>query len=371
MSSTVSDIASAMKTAGVKRGYVITDDNGIAVASHPVLEPIVNFLRKDTVDYDKHEAIFLGISPNTGDLMSAFLWKTKRGQGCGGIRLREYGDAEEFIRDGLRLAIGMGRKSSLAGLHWGGGKGIIPSSSYTEEPKRRQLLLDYGDFLTSLRGCYVAAEDVGITVDDVDVVFSKTRFTTCISPGLGGSGNPSVPTALGVKVAMDSAVQYHHNCSLEGKVVVVQGLGNVGGALVGYLLDAGVGRIIGADISQAKVDACLEKYAEHKDRLNLRVESSDVPFPESILSEECDVFSPCGFGGILHEGSIPHIKAKIICGAANNQLLDSRTDYGMQANGISYIPDFVCNRMGIVNCANEQYGSVGEMGSTKDPIISR
>jgi leucine dehydrogenase len=162
-----------MQAAGVSRGYVVTDDNGLPVASHPVLQPIASFLASDKIDYDQHEAIFFGVSPSTGDLMSAFLWKTKRGQGCGGIRLRTYNDVEEYIRDGLRLAIGMGRKSSLAGLYWGGGKGIIPSDSNTQNPKRQELLEDYGDFLSSLRGCYVAAEDVGITVDDVDVVVSR------------------------------------------------------------------------------------------------------------------------------------------------------------------------------------------------------
>lgn len=148
-------------------------------------------------------------------------------------------------------------------------------------------------------------------------------------------------------------------------------MGNVGGALVGYLLEAGVSKIIGSDISEAKISQLLIKHAAHKDRLFLRVETSDTPLESSIISEECDIFSPCGFGGILHETSVPHIKAKIICGAANNQLLDSRLDYGMHKQGIVYVPDFVCNRMGIVNCANEQYGSVGAMGSTKDPIVSR
>lgn len=115
----------------------------------------------------------------------------------------------------------------------------------------------------------------------------------------------------------------------------------------------------------------MTTHTADKARLFLRVESSNTPYENSILSEECDIFSPCGFGGILNEDSVPHIKASIICGAANNQLLDSRLDYGMQQQGIIYVPDFVCNRMGIVNCANEQYGSIGEMGSTKDPITSR
>jgi len=132
-----------------------------------------------------------------------------------------------------------------------------------------------------------------------------------------------------------------------------------------------VAKIIGSDVSEDKIARLLTVHGADRARLALRVETPDTPVASSILSEECDIFSPCGFGGILNEESVPHIKAGIVCGAANNQLLDSRLEYGMRRRGIAYVPDFVCNRMGIVNCANEQYGSVGAMGSTKDPIVSR
>jgi glutamate dehydrogenase/leucine dehydrogenase len=99
----------------------------------------------------------------------------------------------------------MGRKSALAGLWHGGGKGVIaePESSVLEGGGRKQLFREYGEFITSLRGCYIAAEDSGVNVEDMDIVYSKSRFTTCISPALGGSGNPSVPTAEGVSMAME------------------------------------------------------------------------------------------------------------------------------------------------------------------------
>jgi len=170
--------------------------------------------------------------------MGAALWRTTRGQGCGGVRLRTYDDFEEYVNDGLRLAQGMGRKSGLAGLWWGGGKGVIavPKNSageYDLTPTARHGLLNaYGSFMTSLRGCYVGAEDVGICVDDVDMVFEKTRFTTCISPELGGSGNPSVPTAHGIVASMEGALAFAEMGDLEGKTVAIQGLGNVGGAMV-------------------------------------------------------------------------------------------------------------------------------------------
>jgi leucine dehydrogenase len=193
--------------------------------------------------------------------MSAFLWKTKRGQAAGGIRLKEYNEVGHFIKDGLRLAIDMGRKSSLAGLWWGGGKGVIPVPDSVPQPKRRQLFKDYGDFITSLRGCFVAAEDSGITVSDMDMVFRRTRFTTCISPQLGGSGSPSNPTAMGVRAAMEGALFQLDGSTLEGKTVAVQGLGRVGSALVQHLLTAGVKRVIASDIDPRRV-ADIEKLYE-------------------------------------------------------------------------------------------------------------
>ena len=166
-----------------------------------------------------------------------------------------------FVKDGLRLAIDMGRKSSLAGLWWGGGKGVIPTSSDTKNPKRKQLFRDYGDFITSLRGSYIAAEDSGITVHDMDNVFRNTRYTTCISPFMGGSGSPAHPTAMGLKVAMEAALNSTEGSpSLEGKVVAVQGLGRVGSALVQYLLAAGVKRVIASDIYPKRVSDMENLY---------------------------------------------------------------------------------------------------------------
>ena len=166
----------------MKRGWVAWDSESQSVkASHPVLQGVADFLAADETDYDAHEGLFLQAMPDN-TVLGAFLWKTVRGQGCGGIRLRHYSSIEEYIRDGLRLATGMGRKSALAGLWWGGGKGVIASNSpeaYTArapqgsrkgEADRTAMLDAYGEFLTSLRGCYVAAEDAGITVSDVDQV---------------------------------------------------------------------------------------------------------------------------------------------------------------------------------------------------------
>jgi len=277
------------------------------------------------------------------------------------------------VRDGMRLAIGMGRKSALAGLWAGGAKGVIaqpPGDRHQDPAYRHELFSDYAEFLTSLRGCYVAAEDVGLNVTDCDVVFSKTRYMTCISPALGGSGNPSVPTADGVRAAMVGALEFLDMGTLQGKTVAVQGLGNVASPLIGYLLESGVARVIASDVTQDKIDAAHERFKDYSDRVEFRLTAAG---DNSILAADVDIVAPCGFGAILNEETIRTLKCKIVCGAANNQLADPvNGDAAMAASGITFVPDFVANRMGIVNCANEQYGRVGKLGDhNDDPAIAR
>lgn len=367
LDSSVSNLAAEMHAAGVKRAVVYTDpESQKIIGSHAVLDPIVEFLSQDRIDYNKHEAMFF--EANGQAVMGAFLWNTRRGQGCGGIRLREYDSVEGYVRDGMRLAIGMGRKSALAGLWWGGGKGVIahPNPLALDATERKKLMHEYGTFLTSLRGAYVAAEDAGITVQDMNNVFSKTRFTTCISGELGGSGNPSVPTAHGMVCGMEAAVEFlNPSSTLKGKTIAVQGCGNVGGPMIGMLLEKAVSSIVACDSDPAKVAATAELY-KHDARVKI-MHSSEI----NILSQAVDIVSPCAYGGVLNGNTVPHIQAKIVCGAANNQLLDPSTDYGMHEGGRTlYCPDFVVNRMGIVNCANEQYGRVGSE-SMNDPLVAR
>lgn len=374
MQSTVADLTAAMKKAGVARGYVHHDEKSDRPkASHPIFQPIADFMLKDKVDYKRHEAFFFQLSPSSGCLMGAALWNTTRGQGCGGVRFRTYDSVEGMVRDGLRLSIGMGRKSALAGLWWGGGKGLIvkPEGGAWNDSKREALMRDYGAFLTSLRGCYVSAEDVGTFESDMNVIYSRSRFITCVSPKLGGSGNPSVPTALGVVRGMEGALDHMGMGSLKGKSVAIQGLGNVGEALVGFLLDHGVARIVGSDISADTVARVQAKYGNRAGvSLSFRAESGDDV--NTVLYEDVDIVSPCGFGGVINAHTVPRIKAKIVAGAANNQLLNPADDYGMQARGITYVPDFVLNRLGIVNCADEQFGRVGDLGDyMRDPAIAR
>lgn len=366
LKSSPQDFIAFLKEKGIKRFYFVYDHvKKKMLASHSLLQPIADFIKQDKRDFYAHEGLFFQISDAYDTLLGAFIHRTNRGQAAGGVRYWYYDSMEDYLRDGLRLAKGMTRKNALAGLWWGGGKGVMaynPLNDKHDESIRQSIYREYGRFMTSLRGCYVTAEDVGTNVDDMAQIFSETRFTTCIPHKFGGSGNPSIPTAKGVISGMEAASDFIGDGTLEGKTIAVQGLGNVGLPLISFLFEKNVKRVIASDISEDRISKAKETFKDENFETKL-VKRGD----NSIAAEECDIFSPCATGGILNPDVIPTIKANIVCGAANNQLEDSeRDDYLLYDKGIVYVPDFLTNRMGIVNCANEHAGYVNN-----DPFIER
>ncbi|KAA3615526.1 MAG: Glu/Leu/Phe/Val dehydrogenase [Calditrichaeota bacterium] len=327
------------------------------IPSHKVLQPIADFLMADQRDFDKHEGIFFQITNKHDALQAGFVHKTNRGNAAGGTRFWPYRSMEDFLRDGLRLSKGMTRKNALAGLWWGGGKGVVAQSENLDihnQEQRRDIFKEYGELMSAIRGVYITAEDVGTNPQDIAHIFSETRFSTCIPPALGGSGNPSEPTATGVIRGMEAALRFMDGGTIEGRTIAIQGMGHVGEPLIRMLLEKGAKKIIACDIKQENIDFVLKSCGSD------RLESSLVEIGDnSILFTECDVLAPCATGAILNPDTIPRLNTKIVCGAANNQLEDGlRDDDALFARGILYVPDFLVNRMGIVNCANEQYGYI-------------
>jgi len=340
---------------GISRFFLVPHGDGVR-ASHPALEGLADFVAASP-DLDGHEGFFVQRS-RTGVLQGAAVHRTCRGQGAGGVRYWTYDTVADFLTDGLRLARGMTHKNALAGLWWGGGKGVMAKA--TGGGERRQIYADYGSFISSLNGCYVTAEDVGTSVEDMAAIFSTTRFTTCIPAAVGGSGNPSVPTARGVVRGMEAGLAHLGMGDLRGKSVAIQGLGHVGGPLCSMLAERGVARIIGTDIDRANLEAVRAPGVELS--LNL-VRRGD----NDVFGADVDIVSPNATGGVLNANTIPTIVAPLVCGAANNQLGDDGVDdRRLQEAGVLYLPDFLVNRMGIVTCADEGAGYV-----TPDPVIER
>jgi leucine dehydrogenase len=355
---TTSDLAKSLKAQGIQRFYVVTNEKGEVHGSHPFLNEWIESL-KSGHDFEGHEGLFFEISQKYDVIHGAFIHRTCRGQAQGGTRFWQYSSFQDFALDGIRLSKGMTHKNALAGLWWGGGKGVISrpadQSLIQNEIFRKEIFQEYGRFISSLQGCYITAEDVGTNTSDMGHIFSETRFITCIPPKVGGSGNPSSATAMGVVKGMQAGLVDLKLGSLAGKTAVVQGVGNVGKVIVDLLLERGA-HVIASDISESKCQALRDEYQGKS------VEFRYTPIDDlSILYIECDILCPAATGAILNEKTIPLLNTKLVCGAANNQLKNPKQDGQLLADrNITYLPDFLVNRMGIVNCANEQYGYVDQ-----------
>ncbi|MCP5060312.1 MAG: Glu/Leu/Phe/Val dehydrogenase [bacterium] len=331
-------------------------------ASHDSLLEISDFLEEGVGGARGHEAVFLAVGPETGALFGAFLHATSRGQAQGGLRRWRYPDLATFLSDGLRLSWGMSRKNALAGLWWGGGKGLIAGPENPDDATRRLLYQEYGDFVSSLSGCYITAEDAGTWPEDIASVFERTRFVTCIPARCGGAGNPAPYTAAGVVCGMEAALEAQDLDGLAGRRIAMQGLGNVGTVMVDLLLARGVGSIVASEISATRCGELATRWREAPVEVRLsRPEDTD------LLLEPCDVLVPNALGGVIGPEIIPRLQTRMICGAANNPLMrEDRDGAALAERGITYVPDFVVNRMGIVAVANEQYGRL-----EKDPAVAR
>jgi len=272
----------------IKRFSLVYDKKSEQVCvSDPLLQEIADFINTDKRDFMQHEGMFFQVSEGYDTLFAAFIHKTNRGQASGGLRYWQYESMESFIRDGMRLAKGMTRKNALANLWWGGGKGIMaynPQYDKSDKKIRESIYKDYGRFITSINGCYITAEDVGTNEQDMANIFTQTRFTTCIPASVGGSGNPSSATALGVVCGMEAAVEFLNMGSIEGKTIAIQGMGHVAEPMIAYLFERKAAKVIAVDINPSLVETVSQKYKDE----NFEGRLVDIK-DNAILFEDCDI----------------------------------------------------------------------------------
>lgn len=267
---------------------------------------------------------------------------TTLGPALGGTRMWMYQSEEDAFEDALRLAKGMTYKNAAAGLNLGGGKTVIIGDP--RKDKNEEMFRAFGRYIQGLNGRYITAEDVGTTVEDMDIIHEETDFVTGISPAFGSSGNPSPVTAYGVYVGMKAAAKEAFGSDfLEGKTVAVQGVGNVAFNLCKHLHEEGA-KLIVTDINKEAVQRAVDAFGARAVEV------------DEIYQVECDIFAPCALGAIINDSTIPQLKAKVIAGSANNQLKDTRHGEIIHEMGIVYAPDYVINAGGVINVADELYG---------------
>ena len=280
-----------------------------------------------------HEQVVFNSDPASGYRGIIAVHSTVLGPAVGGTRFWNYASEEEAMVDALRLSRGMTYKCAIANMPLGGGKSIIIGDNKTQD--RERLFRAHGRFVDRLGGRYITAEDVGTSAADMEYIALETKHVGGLAGE--GAGDPSPWTALGVFRSMQAAAKHRWGSDdLRGKRVAIQGCGNVGYNVAKELHAAGA-QLLVSDVDPERVNRAVADF-------NARPVSSDA-----IYSAEADIFAPCALGGIISDQTVPQLKVSIICGAANNQLLEERHGDEIEANGILYAPDYVANGGGVLS----------------------
>ena len=269
----------------------------------------------------------------SGAWMLVCIHSTRLGPAMGGTRLKSYDEPAQALEDALRLSAGMTRKLAVLGLPCGGGKAVLAVPEVPTGAERRRLLERYGDLVESLGGSFVTGPDVNTRESDMNVIGGRTQHVFCRSVDEGGSGDPSIHTALGVFHGIRATLAHALGSDdPAGRTVLVQGTGSVGAKLARLLLDAGA-IVLVSDVDEERA----------------RATGADPVPPDGALELECDVYAPCALGATLNAASIPRLRCRVVAGAANNQLAEPEDGERLRAAGILYAPDYVINGGGALH----------------------
>lgn len=268
------------------------------------------------------------------------------GPGIGGCRCIPYPTTQDAMRDAMRLARGMTYKAAISGLPHGGAKSVIMRPARLEHgsEQRRALFRAFGDFIESLGGRYLAAEDSGTTPDDMNTIRERTSFVLGSTHNAGTSGDPSPSTAFGVRRGIQACVKFRFGRDdMDGVKVAIQGVGAVGYHLGRELRELGA-RLIVTDVDAGRIKRAVRDLG------------AEAVAPDAIYDVDADIFAPCALGAVINDATIPRLKVAIVAGASNNQLSEDRHGLALKERGIVYAPDYALNAGGLINVASEYEG---------------
>ena len=289
-----------------------------------------------------HEEIVYFSDRGSGLKCIVAIHSTVLGPAIGGLRMWPYAHEDEALRDILKSSRAMTYRTALAGLNLGGGKAVLIGNP--EQDKSEALLRAVGRSIGSLGNRFIAMEDVGTTVDDMDCIRQETDRVLGVHPVHGGSGDPSPFTALGTLHGIRACLERRFGHSEIGKAsYAVQGVGGVGYHLVQLLRTAGA-KVFVADINQERVEQVVDET---------RTEA--VPMHQ-IYDVDATVFAPCAMGGVINEDTVPRFRCQIVAGGANNQLESNECATELEKRGILYAPDYAINAGSLMNLAVELEG---------------
>ena len=287
------------------------------------------------------------------------------GPGCGGCRIFPYASFEAGLEDVKNLSRGMTYKNALGGIPFGGGKAVIFADP--RKDKTPEMLRAFGRAVDSLEGLYYTAEDSGVTEEDLATIRSQTPYAAGLAlDGVGG--NPSPFTARGVWRGMQAAARHRLGAdTLKDVRVSILGVGAVGMELARLVHEEG-GKLVVADVNDAAVREAGERFG------------AEAVAPEDAVAADVDVFAPCALGGSINADTIGRLRAKVIAGAANNQLKTPDLDEALRARGVLYAPDYVINAAGVISVGLEILGTwsqeemtrrIDKIGDTLTQIFAR
>ena len=295
-----------------------------------------------------HEQVLFYTDPEVGLKAVIAIHDTTLGPACGGTRVWPYETEDAAIQDALRLSQAMTYKAAVADLPLGG-KGVIIADPHTQ--KTEALMRAYGRFVDTLGGRYLTTTDVGSAGRDLEYIHQETSHVVGLPTTIGGSGDTSLMTGLGVYMGMKACAHDVWGAdSLRGRKVAFQGFGKVAYSTARHLLE---------EDAQLVVTDIFEGAREKARGMGIKVVE-----PEAIYDVESDIFSPCALGGTLNSRSIPRLRARIVAGGANNQLLTDADGEDLHRRGILYAPDYVINAGGVINVS-------AEIGSAYSPERAR
>ena len=311
-----------------------------ATATKPIAEAQV----LGRMEQHDHEEVLFCFDRATGLRSIIAIHDTTLGPALGGTRMWPYATEAEALNDVLRLSRGMTYKSALAGLDLGGGKAVIIGDARTQ--KTEAMFRRFGQFVDSLNGRYITAEDVGMSTAEMVNIKKETNSVAGLPEEMGGSGDPSPVTAYGVFCGMKAAAKKAYGSDdLSKRKISIQGGGNVGRGLAALLVKDGA-QVFITDIHDDKLAVIKAEIPE------VKIVKSDA-----IYGLDVDIYAPCALGATVNDDTLRKLKCSVVCGAANNQLADEAV-HGMAVmrKGILYAPDFLVNAGGIINCAWERKG---------------
>ncbi len=286
-------------------------------------------------EFDQHERVSYFHCQKTGLKAIIAIHNTNLGPALGGCRMWAYDNDEQALRDVLRLSRGMSYKAAISDLPLGGGKSVIIGDA--RKIKTADMMRSMGKAVDSLGGSYIIAEDVGTTVEDMNNISTNTKHVVGVSHDGKGSGDPSPTTAYGVYVGLKASVKHRlGKQDVRDLKVTVQGLGNVGYNLCKLLHKDGA-KLSVTDMQTDKIDQAVKEFGATPVSLN------------DVYDTDCDIFAPCALGAIINDDTIGRLKAKVVAGAANNQLLEARHGDALRDLKILYAPDYLINAGGLIN----------------------